>query len=304
MKIVIFGCQQIAVDVIRYLSTLDDVSLPLVITYELPLDQTYGYESVIKLCEEINIKVINPKSVNKDVIQKIIEISPDIILSIYYRKIFPKKLINLPNLGCINIHPSALPYYRGPVPTAWAIENGETQFGITIHYMDEGIDTGDILIQEKHAINDDETGYELYTRAMTLGFDLFRNNFKKIINGEIKATPQIGIGSYYGKKNGRYTIDWKKSTKHILGLIRVHSKPFNPAETVLFNRYFLINKALEYKLDNIPLQGAGKIIKVLDEDQFVVSCSDGYLLIKDYEIAPTITDQEKKIYLKEGNKFD
>ena len=210
----------------------------------------------------------------------------------------------MPNLGCINIHPSALPYYRGPVPTAWAIENGETQFGITIHYMDEGIDTGDILIQEKHAINDDETGYELYTRAMTLGFDLFRNNFKKIINGEIKATPQIGIGSYYGKKNGRYTIDWKKSTKHILGLIRVHSKPFNPAETVLFNRYFLINKALEYKLDNIPLQGAGKIIKVLDEDQFVVSCSDGYLLIKDYEIAPTITDQEKKIYLKEGNKFD
>jgi methionyl-tRNA formyltransferase len=304
MKIVIFGCQQIAVDVIRYLSTLDDVSLPLVITYELPLDQTYGYESVIKLCEEINIKVINPKSVNKDVIQKIIEISPDIILSIYYRKIFPKKLINLPNLGCINIHPSALPYYRGPVPTAWAIENGETQFGITIHYMDEGIDTGDILIQEKHAINDDETGYELYTRAMTLGFDLFRNNFKKIIDGEIKATPQTGIGSYYGKKNGRYTIDWKKSIKHILGLIRVHSKPFNPAETVLFNRYFLINKALEYKLDDIPLQGAGKIIKVLDEDQFVVSCADGYLLIKDYEIAPTITDQEKKIYLKEGNKFD
>ena len=304
MKIVIFGCQQIAVDVIKYLSTLDDVSLPLVITYELPLDQTYGYESVIKLCEGKNIKVINPKSVNKDVIQKIIEISPDIILSIYYRKIFPKELINMPNLGCINIHPSALPYYRGPVPTAWAIENGETQFGITIHYMDEGIDTGDILIQEKYAINDEETGYELYTRAMTLGFDLFRNNFKKIIDGEIKATPQIGKGSYYGKKNGRYTIDWKKSIKNILGLIRVHSKPFNPAETVLFNRYFLINKALEYKLDNIPLQGAGKIIKVLDEDQFVVSCADGYLLIKDYEIAPTITAQEKKIYLKEGNKFD
>jgi methionyl-tRNA formyltransferase len=303
MKIVIFGCQQIAVEVIIFLSTLDDVSLSLVITYELPLDQTYGYESVINLCEGKNIKVINPKSVNKDVIQRITEISPDIILSIYYRKILPKELINLPNLGCINIHPSFLPYYRGPVPTAWAIENGEEEFGITIHYMDEGIDTGDILVQEKHAINDDETGYELYSRAMTLGFVLFRDNFKKIINGEIKATPQIGVGSYYGKKNGKYTIDWGKSTKHILGLIRVHSKPFNPAETVLFNRYFLINKALEYKLDNIPLQGSGKIIKVLDEDQFVVSCVDGYLLIKDYEIAPMITAQEKKIYLREGNKF-
>jgi methionyl-tRNA formyltransferase len=304
MKIVIFGCQQIAANVIKYLSTLEDVSLPLVITYELPLDETYGYESVIKLCEEKNITVINPKSVNKDVIQRIIEISPDLILSIYYRKILPKELITPPNLICINIHPSFLPYYRGPVPTAWAIENGEEQFGITIHYMDEGIDTGDILVQEKHAINVDETGYELYTRAMTLGFDLFRNNFKKIIDGEIKATPQIGIGSYYGKKNGRYTIDWSKSTKHILGLIRVHSKPFNPAETILFNKYFLINKASEYKIENTPLQGAGKIIKVLYQDQFVVSCVDGYILIKDYEIAPEITAQEKKIYLKEGNKFE
>jgi methionyl-tRNA formyltransferase len=88
----------------------------------------------------------------------------------------------------------------------------------------------------------------------------------------------------------------------VRNLIRVHAKPFNPAETTLFNRYVLINKAIEYHADSIPLQGGGEIVKILD-DGFVVSCADGYLLIQDYEIAPSLTDQEKEIYLKEGNSF-
>lgn len=302
MKVVIFGCQQIAVDIISYLTTQSDIELSLVITYELPLDQTYGYESVISICKEKNIDVINPKFLTNDVIQHVINISPDIILSLYYRKIFPKIIIDIPKLGCINIHPGALPNYRGPVPTAWAIANGETKFGITMHYMDEQIDTGNILVQELYNIGEDETGFELYTRAMKLGFNLFKNNFHKIITGAIKSVPQIGIGSYYGKKDGKYTIDWKRSTKEIIGLIRVHAKPFNPAETILFNKYFLINKAEKYSLDK-PLQGSGKIVKIMESGQFVVSCADGYLLIKEYEIAPAISDNEKAIYLREGNCF-
>jgi methionyl-tRNA formyltransferase len=303
MKIVVFGCQQIAVDILKYLSSKQDVELTLVITYELPLDETYGYESVVKFCKEKNINVDNPKTVTNDVVQKVLDINPDLILSIYYRKILPKSLIKCPKLGCINIHPSALPYYRGPVPTAWAIENGEEKFGITIHYMDEGIDTGDILVQEIYDIEKDETGYGLYTRAMQLGYQLFQEYFDKIVKGEIIAKPQVGIGSYYGKKDGKHTIYWKKSVQEIIGLIRVHAKPFNPAETLLFNRYVLINRAEEYNLDE-PLQGAGKIVKIFENDNFVVSCTNGYLLVKDYEIVPTITEQEKKIYLREGNCFE
>ena len=145
-------------------------------------------------------------------VRQLIDISPDLILSIYYRKILPKALIDLPRLGCINIHPSALPFYRGPVPTAWAIENGEEEFGITLHLMDLGIDTGDILAQEIYGIGEDETGYELYTRAMDLGYQMFRKNFDNIINETTIPVPQVGIGSYYGKKTGRSWIDWKNST--------------------------------------------------------------------------------------------
>jgi len=303
MKIVVFGCQQIAVDALKYLSSKQDIELSLVITYELPLDETYGYESVIKYCNKNAINVDDPKAVTSDVVKKVLNINPDLILSIYYRKILPKSLINYPKLGCINIHPSALPFYRGPVPTAWAIENGEENFGITIHYMDEGIDTGDILVQKIYEIEQGETGYELYTRAMRLGYQLFQEHFDEIVEGKIARKPQMGIGSYYGKKNGKHTINWKKTVQEIIGLIRVHAKPFNPAETLLFNRYVLINRAEEYKLDK-PLQGSGKIVKIIDDNKFVVSCANGYILVKDYEIVPTITEQEKKIYLREGNSFD
>ena len=303
MKVVVFGCQQIAVDILKYLEKRNDIELPLVITYELPLDETYGYKSVIQYCKNKKIDYMYPKSVNNKVNQKISDISPDLILSIYYRKILPKQLINLPHLGCINIHPSKLPNYRGPVPTAWAIENGETEFGITIHCMDETIDTGDILVQETYEIEEDETGYELYTRAMELGSNLFKKSFDKIINKKILPMPQNGIGSYYGKKLGRFIIDWQIPLEEIRNKIRVHAKPFNPAETILFNRYVLINKAKPYTKAMEPLQGPGVIKKVLSNGQFIVSCVDGYLLIKDYEIVPKLSNKEKKIYLKKGNRF-
>ena len=302
MKVVVFGCQQIAVDFITFLKK-KNVTISLIVTYELPLDQTYGYESVIKKFSDSKIEVLNPKRVNINLTNKIKSISPDIIFSIYYRKILPKSLLGLPKLGCINIHPSLLPSYRGPVPTAWAIQNGETNFGITIHYMDEGIDTGDILVQEKYTIAEDETGYELYSRAMKLGAKLLEDNFENIINKKLKPIKQNGKSSYYGKKNGKYKIDWKDSAKNINNKIRVHAKPFNPAETSMFNRYFIINKASIIEDEKYTAQGTGLIVDII-ENKIVVSCAEGCLMLEDFSIFPELNDFDKKIYLKTGNKFD
>jgi len=304
MKVVVFACQQIGVDFIRFLSTQDSVEISLVVTYELPLDETYGYESVSKFCNEKKITVINPKSVSDSVVEEVIAINPDVIFSIYYRKILPPALIELPEIGCINIHPSLLPFYRGPIPTAWAIQNGERQFGITVHLMDSGIDTGPILIQESHDILDDETGFELYTRAMKLGAKILADNFSSLIDPNRFLRPQKGVGSYFGKKNGKCFMERKKSVTDIRNLIRVHAKPFNPAETILFNKYFLINKVSIFDMPETPLQGAGRIVRVFGNGKFVVSCSDGYLLVEDYEIAPKINEKEAVIYLKEGNRFE
>ena len=301
MKIVIFGCQQIAVDFITFLRN-KKINISLIVTYELPLDKTYGYESVIDKFSDTEIEVLNPRRVNINIVNKIKSISPDIIFSIYYRKILPKSILKLPRLGCVNIHPSLLPKYRGPIPTAWAIEKGETNFGITIHYMDEGIDTGDILVQKKYPIHENETGFELYTRAMKLGAKLLEHNFENIIYKKLKPIPQSGSSSYYGKKNGKYTIDWKDSANNINNKIRIHAKPFNSAETLLFNRYILINKASVIENEKYTAQGCGVIVDIINE-KLIISCAEGCLLLEDYIVVPQLDENEKSIYFKVGNKL-
>lgn len=303
LKVVLFGCQQIAVDFIEYLVE-KEIDISLVITYELPLDKTYGYASVSETCTERGISFVKPARITESLIKKITEIEPDIIFSVYYRKILPFQLINLPKLGCVNIHPSILPFYRGPVPTAWAILNGEKEFGLTIHLMDKGIDTGAILVQEKYKILDDETGFELYNRGMQLGAKLLKKHFFNIINQEIQPEQQVGIGSYYGKRKGISRIDWQQNCDIIRNIIRVHARPYNPAETKLLNRYVIINKATHINLDTYTCQGPGVIVAITAEKKIIVSCADGLLRLDDYEIFPHLLDEEVDLYLKVGNKFE
>ena len=155
----------------------------------------------------------SPPRITKSLIDRVRDINPDYIFSIYYRQILPKSLLSSAKISCINIHPSLLPQYRGPVPTAWTIENGEKEFGITIHLMDEGIDTGDILVQKKYPIIENETGFELYTRGMKLGYELLVENFNKIVNEKIPAIPQVGIGSYFGKKKENIQLTGNRMPK-------------------------------------------------------------------------------------------
>jgi len=303
MKIIVFGCQQIAVEFIRFLQKRNDVELSLILTYELPLDKTYGYESVFETFQDSGIPLLNVKTISAQIVEHIEIIQPDFIFSIYYRKILPERILKIAPNRCINIHPGLLPYYRGPIPTAWAIQNGEKEFGITIHLMDNNIDTGNILIQKKYDIIENETGFALYTRAMKIGFELLVSSFNDIINNRIKPVVQSGPGSYYGKKNGKYLIDWQQDAEKINNIIRVHAKPFNPAESLLFNRYILINKAKIIRDSKYPAQGPGIIVDVLENDKIVISCAEGCLVLEEYEIVPYLDKSEKPIYLQIGNRL-
>jgi methionyl-tRNA formyltransferase len=288
----------------EFLCAQPDVEIPLVVSYELPLDKTYGYASVSGFCQENGLKVLLPKRISDGLIKSIAEILPDYIFSIYYRKILPKSIIKSATQFCINIHPSLLPEYRGPIPTYWAIKNGEKECGITIHKIDEGIDTGDIFCQKRFDIGDDETGFELYSRAMQIGSQLFKKEFHKIVNEKAKFIKQTGIGSYYGKSNGLHSIDWKNRSIDIRNMIRVHAKPYNPTQAVLLNRYFLINKARVLMDARYPAQGPGRIVDFTSDGNPIVSCADGCLILEEFEVAPSLTETERQIYLKIGNKFD
>lgn len=303
-KVIIFGCQAIAIDILRYLEKLNNVSILKIYTYEVLSDISRGQESIFKAATDLKVSISSPNRITSKILDEIRESCPDIIISAYYRKIFPKELIDIPNLGVINIHPSLLPEYRGPVPTAWAILNGEKEFGITIHKVDSGIDTGDILVQQKYKINDNETGHDLYLRAMDLGAKLFIKNFNKIIQKKITPKKQKKGGSYYGKLKNRVLINWKDSAVNIKNQVRVRARPYNPIETILENKYFFINKVTICKDARTEVQVPGKILEVLKDNTFKVSCADGAVHIKEYDVYPPFTKLEKKIYLSVGRSFE
>lgn len=303
-KVILFGCQAISIDILRFLDSRKDVEISKVITYEVLSDTSRGQESIKTVASELGLEILSPSRISSELVDEIIDLKPDLIISSYYRKIFPKELIKVPSLGIVNIHPSLLPYYRGPVPTAWAILNGESEFGITIHKVDAGIDTGDILVQKKYDIGSDETGYELYLRAMELGANLFIDNFDKILANEIEPVTQPEGGSYYGKLDSRVILDWKQTVQKIKNQVRIRALPYNPIHTILENKYFFINKVTIDTGKEFAIQQPGRILKVYDDGRLLVSCSDGAVVVEEYSVYPPFTSLDKTIYLRVGRRFE
>ncbi len=301
-KIIVFGCQQIAVDCIRDIIKMGG-QIVAIITYELPLDKVYGYASVRDIAKKNKIPLYELEKIDEKFINIIKEINPDLILSIYYRKIFPKELIKIPKLGCVNIHPSFLPYYRGPIPTFWALLNGESECGVTIHYIDEGIDTGPIIDQEKISIKDYYTGFILNNKAMKVGHKMLMKNIKKILSGKIKAKPQRkNSGSYYGPFDNRLRlIDRYKSSKGIYDQIRTMTKPYMGCLSTILNKDLIIWKAKMVNSKTHTVIKPGKILKVYKNGGFLVSTTDGCVKITDYEILKT--KRNKNYYIKKGRKL-
>lgn len=149
-------------------------------------------------------------------------INPDLIITAAFGQILPKRILDIPRLGCINVHASLLPEYRGAAPIQWAIINGEKETGVTIMYMDVGLDTGDIISSSSVPISDDMTGGELYEQLSAVGADLLITTLKEIENGTAGRKKQDeGNSSYYpmlSKELGK--IDWNKPAAEIYNLIR------------------------------------------------------------------------------------
>lgn len=171
-----------------------------------------------------NIPVYQPLRIkdNEDFIHEMAKLKPDVICVVAYGKILPKELLELPELGCINVHGSLLPAYRGAAPIQWAVINGEKQTGITTMYMDSGMDTGDMILKEVVDIGEDETTGELWQRLAKLGGKLLVNTLKLIETGNAprEKQPEEGtIAPMLSKEMAR--IDWEKQTsKQIKNLVR------------------------------------------------------------------------------------
>ena len=288
---------------VLFLNSRSDIEL-IVVTQRTIRDSIYGYRSTIDLCKSLGIKFYVPDYLDPDFISLAKKINPDLIICAYYPKIFPAELLKLPPLGCINVHPGCLPKYRGTFPTPWHILNNENEIGITLHYMDNSIDTGDIIFQKKYPIYDWETGHQLYMRSMKLSGELIIESFDKILSDDIKPVKQEHGGSYFNHIEARYQINWSMPSKQIINRIRVHSSPYYPAFTFIFNKCITIESAKFFNLDGYSAQRPGGIHRVNDNGTFLVSTADGLILIEDYQISPIVTKEEHDLHIKVGNFFE
>ena len=173
---------------------------------------------------EKNIPVYQPLKVRNNIefIEEMKALNPDVICVVAYGKILPKEILDIPRLGCINVHGSLLPKYRGAAPIQWAVINGEKQTGITTMYMDIGMDTGDMILKETVDIGEDETTGELWIRLSSLGGKMLVDTLKLIEEGKApreKQSDDFTMAPMLNKEMAE--INWnEKSAQEIKNLVR------------------------------------------------------------------------------------
>ena len=226
MKIVFMGTPDFAEESLRAIYEAGYEILTVVTNPDRPQGRgmKMSISPVKKFAEEKGLPILQPEKVrkNEEFITKIKDLKPDVICVVAYGKILPKEILDIPKYGCINVHGSLLPKYRGAAPIQWAVLNGDKETGITTMYMDVGMDTGDMILKEKTTIGDDETTGELWDRLSKIGGELLVKTLKEIDNGtamRIKQGEDFSLAPMLDKSIAK--IDWgNKTAREIKNLVR------------------------------------------------------------------------------------
>ncbi len=249
----------------------------------------------VKICaKQLGIPVLQFEKIRDTKnVNAVMDLNPDIIVTAAYGQILPPEILDIPKFGCINVHASLLPKYRGAAPVQWAIINGETSTGVTIMQMDEGLDTGDIISAKETVIGACETGGELYEKLANLGAQLLSETIEQIQNGTAKRKPQDEKqSSYYPSlSRGMSLIDWEKSAKDIVNLVRA----LNPIMGALASKSENSLKIWEARAVEGSAQ-PGSIVHADCKTGLVVGTGKGLLSIKELQ-APCCKRMNVKQYL-------
>ena len=182
-----------------------------------------AFSPVKEVAVENNIKVMQPEKLKTDreAVEYLKELKPDFIIVVAFGQILTKEVLDIPKYGCINLHASLLPMYRGAAPLNWVVVNGEKKSGNTTMLMDVGLDTGDMLLKDEVAIDENMTAGELHDKLMVSGAELLIKTIDGMVNNTITPIKQEGETCYAKMLNKEIAkIDWSKSAEEIHNLIR------------------------------------------------------------------------------------
>ncbi len=300
MKAVVFAYSNMGIAGLEALAR-NDYHIAAVFTSADDPQENCWFESVKQWANQRNIPVYTEENINSpEWIEKIRELRPDVIFSFYYRKMIVSKILAIPQIGAFNLHGSLLPRYRGRCPVNWVIINGEKQTGVTLHYMIDKPDAGDIVGQKEVVIDFADTAKTLYDKLCNAAALLLDELLPLIKIGEIPRNKQnLAAGSYFGGRkpeDGR--IDWNKSADEIYNLIRAVTEPYPGAQAILEdNEKIIIWWAQPAEGSNNQTPGTVNIIR----EEVLVQTAKNAVKLEHIEVAGKhICGREIANYFRDG----
>jgi len=251
----------------------------LVFTHEDSPTEEIWFQSVRELAENHGIPYVTSDINEPTNVARLTEIAPDFILSFYYRNMIKPEVLEIPKKGALNLHGSFLPKYRGRVPVNWAVINGETETGATLHYMVEKPDAGDIVDRERVEIEFTDTAFDVFTKVTGAAVTVIARAWPLLRDGKAQRIPtDLKAGSYFGgRKPADGLIDWTKSAVQVYNLIRGVTHPYPGAFTFLNGRKIVIWRAW-------PVAGAGAPGKVVATEPLLVGTGEGLLEVRSLQV--------------------
>ena len=234
-----------------------------------------------------DINYLENSSVNSEIFfNQVKKYNCDIFVSMSFNQIFKKKIINLPKFKTINCHAGSLPFYRGRNILNWVLINDEDFFGITVHYMDEGIDTGDIILQRKFPISDNDSYKTLLDLSYTECAKILYDSLKNIQYGLVKPIKQLSIdpiGSYCKRRQqGDEFINWNQSSRQVFNFIRAICRPGPSAQSIIDDKIVKINNSKIIKENLFSDFMPGEIL-FAKKTSYIVGCKNSLLEIKEVD---------------------
>ena len=275
-NIVFMGTPEFSVPVLEML--IEKTNVIMVVTQpdrEVGRKKELVYSPVKKVALEHGIEVFQPVRIRKDY-DKLKQLDIDLIVTCAYGQIIPKEVLDLPKRGCVNVHASILPKYRGSAPIQWAIMNGDKKTGVTIMYMDEGMDTGDIIKIASVPILDSDNVLTMHEKLSILGRDTLESVLDNLLNGiviGIKQTDDYTLAPMIKREDER--INFKDNGVNIINKIRALN-PWPLANFVIDGKEI---KVIEAEFKQGISKKKGYVVEV-SKNKFGISCNDGIIYLK------------------------
>lgn len=276
LKVIFMGTPNFAVPILDML--IKETNVVLVVTQpdkEVGRKKTVLMPPVKEEARKYGIEVFQPKKI-KEEMDKILSTECDIIITCAYGQILPKEILNYPRLKCVNVHASLLPKYRGGAPIHWCLINGEEKSGVTIMYMDEHMDTGNMISKEECVINDTDNVGTLHEKLSLIGRDLLYKTLPSIIDGTNESIKQDNDEASVAPNITREMehLDFSLSGKEIVNKVRgLNPRPM--ANMLVNGEEYKVLEARFIKSDNTT---TWKVMNVTKES-FAIGCLDGYVEI-------------------------